>query len=324
MKPRLSIVVPTWNRKDLALTCLDSIARQGFEHAETLLVDDGSTDGTSDAVTRNFPDARVLRTVKNRGFACAVNAGIREASADLVLLLNNDMTLAPGFLQRMADAAGAPGAALFAPLVLFRDEPGIIYSAGDRQRANGRPESIGFRQRLDAFSQPEGIFGVSAGAGLYRREVFDRVGLFDERFIAYFEDADLTFRARLAGFRAEFVPGAVAYHIGSASIAGRTWWRTSQCCRNHALLVLRNMPASLLWRHRGAILRERRHQWGRVFSAARCEFGMLRAAAIAGRTALSLGLALPHALVSRVGIQSRKTIPADDLEALLTPAEEAS
>jgi len=321
MKPRLSIVVPTWNRKDLALACLASLDAQCFQSAEVLLVDDASTDGTAEAVGGRFPAARIVRMAKNGGFARAVNAGIREAGGDLILLLNNDMTLAPEFLARLVDTADTSDAAFFAPLVLFQDEVNLVYSAGDAQSVSGRPESIGFRQRLDTFEHPGTIFGVSAGAALYRREVFDRAGLFDEWFGAYFEDADLSFRARLVGFRAQFVPGAVAYHIGSASIAGRTWWRTRQCCRNHLLLVLRNMPAPLLWRHRGAILRERGHQWRRLLSAARCEFGLLRSLGLAAGTGLSIVSALPHALSGRIGIQSGRVISTEELEALLTSPE---
>lgn len=317
-QPQISIVVPTWNRRDLAVTCLRSLAAQTFRDIEIILVDDGSTDGTAEAVARAFPEVRVLRMPENRGFCRAVNAGIRQASASLILLLNNDMTLAVDFLERLAGAAAASDAAMFAPLVLWRDEPETIYAAGDRLRANGRPESIGFREPREGFAFPEGIFGVSAGAGLYRRALFDSVGLLDERFVAYFEDSDLSFRARLAGFRAELVPDAVAYHIGSASIAGRTWWRTRQCFRNHALLVIKDMPRPLLVRHAASIAGERLHQARRLFSAARAEFGAMRAAACLLGAAYSLLREIPHALAERRRIQRGRVIAIEDLEALLT------
>ena len=317
MKPRVSIIIPTWNRKDLALTCLDSVQGQTFRSWEAIVVDDGSADGTAEAVAREHPDAQVVRLEKNSGFCAAANAGIARAGAELMLLLNNDMTLEPGFLNRLITAADKSDAALFAPLVLFRDEPEFVYSAGDRLLANGRPESVGFRCRRVQFQFPPEIFGVSAGAGLYRREVFDAVGALDERFIAYFEDSDLSFRARLAGYRAEFVEDAVAYHIGSASIANRQWWRARQCYRNHALLVVKNMPAALLLRHARAILTERVHQLRQVVSSARCEFGLIKALGVAFGAWLSMLAALPHALRERRRIQRMVRVDANDLEQLM-------
>ena len=319
MQKRLSVIIPTWNRHDLALACLRSLAEQTFQNIEIILVDDGSTDGTREIVAREFPNVRVVRLPENQGFCKAVNAGLRQATGDLVLLLNNDMTLKADFLEQLVAAADASDAAVFAPLVLWRDDPTTIYSAGDLQRANGRPESIGFRQPREGFSFPKQIFGVSAGAGLYRREVFDRVGVLDDRFIAYFEDSDLSFRARLAGYRAQFVPSAVAYHIGSASITGREWWRTRQCYRNHALLLLKNMPLALVFRHAAPIAAERLHQARRLFSAARAEYGAARAALCLFDAWLSILRQVPHTLAERRRIQRMRIVSINDLEASLTP-----
>jgi GT2 family glycosyltransferase len=317
MEPRISIIIPTWNRNDLALACLDSLRVQTFQAWEAIVVDDGSTDGTADTVKREHLRANVVRLDKNSGFCVAVNAGIERARAEFVLLLNNDMTLEPDFLERLMAAADGSDASLFAPLVLFQDEPELIYGAGDRLLANGRPESVGFRCLRGQFRFPTEIFGVSGGAGLYRREVFDKVGILDERFVAYFEDSDLSFRARLAGFRAEFVEEAVAYHIGSASIANRQWWRARQCYRNHALLVIKNMPAALLLRHGGAILAERVHQFRRVVSSARCEFGLVRALGVALGAWLSVLAAIPHALHERRRIQRTARMESGVLERLI-------
>lgn len=302
--------------------CLASIEAQAFRRFEIVVVDDGSTDGTAEYLEESWPQAHVVRLAENAGFCVAANAGIRESlrrqPGGCLLLLNNDMTLAPDFLERLVEAARASDAAMFAPLVLFKGEPDRVYGAGDALSPGGRPESIGFRCPLAGFRAPGRVFGVSAGAALYRAQVFEQVGVFDERFVAYFEDCDLAFRARLAGFGAEFVPDAVAYHIGSASIEGRTWWRTEQCCRNHALLVVKNMPAPLLMRHAPAILAERIHQLRRVWTASRAAFGALRALGHLARTCAATWAALPHALKERRRIQRTRTIAAADLDALLT------
>ncbi|MCP4641729.1 MAG: glycosyltransferase family 2 protein [bacterium] len=318
MRPCVSIVIPSWNRKDLVEACLASLDEQTFRAFEVVVVDDGSTDGTDAYVRESHPDARLVVLPRNQGFCAATNAGIGAASCELVLLLNNDMTLKPDFLERLVDAADKSDAAMFAPLVLFRDEPEIIYSAGDEQQENGRPQSIGFKRRLDGFRYPSEIFGVSAGAGLYRREVFEGVGRLDPWFKAYFEDSDLSFRARLAGFRAHFVCDAVAYHIGSASLEGRTLWRTRQCCRNHVILTLKNMPMALLFRHARSIAAERLHQNRRVWTAARCEMGAWNAMWYLLGTWGATVAALPHALIARLGIQRRCAVTADELDDMLT------
>lgn len=314
MKPQVSVVIPTYNRADLVLECLASLGQQEVP-MEITVVDDGSTDGTATMVAAAHPDVRIISMPLNGGFAAAANAGIRAATCDPILLLNNDVTLAPGCLAIMLQSP----AAMVAPLLLWRDAPEESYSCGDRLRVDGRPEAIAFRQPLAAGLPQEKPFGVSAACGLFRRSVFDAVGLLEESFVAYFEDADLCFRARLAGHDAEVCPAACAFHIGSASIAGNTWWRSAQCYRNHALLLARNMPWPLLWKHRRAILSERRHQRRMMFRAARAKGGMAFALEISLRYMLWLGLSLPHALVQRRAIQARRTLSTEQLEALLRP-----
>ena len=317
MSATLSVVIPTWNHRDLLAECLASLTAQSRPPEEIVVVDDGSTDDSVAYVTREHPGVRLVRMEKNAGFCVAVNAGIRAATGDWVFLLNNDMTLAPDCLERLMDTVEDGRAALIAPLVLFRDDPGTIYSAGDRQCVNGRPEAIGFRERLEGFQFPEQIFGVSGGAGLYRRDVFERVGLLDERFVAYYEDSDLNFRARLAGFDARFVCEAVAYHVGSASLVGKTWWRSRQCFRNHALLVIKNFPLPLFVGSFPAILRERVHQARMLLSSARTEFGLLRAWVTLITAAFDTLAAIPHCLRERRKIQGARRTAIEELARLM-------
>jgi GT2 family glycosyltransferase len=315
----ISIVIPSWNGKQLLADCLRSIESQTLGRVDTLVVDDASTDGTADMVGDLFPWVRVLRLERNSGFCVAVNAGIARVASEYVFLLNNDITLYPDCIGRLMAAAEQSGAGLLAPLILWRDQPDVIYSAGDMQRANGRPESIGFMSSCASFAYPDAVFGVSAAAGLYRREVFDRVGLFDCRFGTYFSDSDLSFRARLAGFTALFVREAVAWHVGSASLGSSTLKRTRECCVNHTLLVIKNMPAPLLAHYAPLIMRERLHQIRRLFSAARTERGAVCAAgqvAAAGARILRL---MPHALRERRRIQRTRNVSAGEIKALLSP-----
>lgn len=320
MSAAISVIIPTWNQRALLAECLDSLMSQTRPAAEIIVVDDGSTDDTREYVATHYETVRLIVLERNRGFAAAVNAGIHAATGSYLVLLNNDMTLEPDFLEHLAARADA-GSDLVAPLILWKDSPELIYSAGDRQRSDGRPEAIGFRAPRDSFVLPDTIFGVSAGAALYRREVFDRIGLLDERFVAYFEDSDLNFRARLAGFHAALEPKAVAYHVGSASLAGKTWWRSRQCCCNHVFLVLKNMPGRLMARNFFAIKREQRHQVAMAFRSARAEFGALTAVRIIlGIYADWCRLLLPM-LIARRHIQRTRTIADHDLARMLTPPQ---
>jgi len=301
--PFLSVVVPTFNSCARLEGFLRQLHSQLPVGAELVVVDDASSDGTEAVLAEAWHGARVVRLERNRGFAGAINAGIRAARGRLLFLLNDDVYLAPGALAILLRAAEAGDADILGPLLLFADDPGRIYAAGDRILPGGRPESVGFRaERAGAVITRE-VFGITAGAALIHRRVFDKIGLFDERFVAYFEDADLCFRARLAGFRACLVVEAEATHIGGASLGRRRWWRSVQCYRNHALIVLKNFPGRLLVRHLPAILLERRVQAGQCFSAARTEFGALRAWGMLWRARISLLAMLPGVLRARARIQ---------------------
>lgn len=305
---RVSVVIPSWNGKELLAECLKSLNMQTYRSYGVTVVDDGSTDDTDAMLRWHFPEVRRIRFKENRGFCAAVNEGIRRTDGELILLLNNDITVAPHFISRLVEAAETSNAAMFAPLILWRDNPAVVYAAGDVQRASGRPESAGFRVPLDGFRFPRSIFGVTAAAALYRRSLFDAIGLFDPVFGTYFSDSDLSFRARLAGYEARFVREAIAYHVGSASLGSNTIKRTRECYVNHALLIAKDMPTSLIVWHLPAIARERLHQARRLFSAARNEHGAAGAARLLATAWSDIIRKLPHALHERRRIQRARTI----------------
>jgi len=315
----LTVIIPTLNRRDLLGECLDSLANQAGATFAILVVDDGSTEDIEGFVAERHPGARVVRMKENRGFAAAVNVGIRAADEGAIMLLNNDMVLEKDCIEQLLEALARSGADVVTPLVVWKNDPEIVYSAGDAQRVDGRPESIGFREARNTFDLPESIFGASAGAAVYRTGLFEEVGLFDERFIAYFEDSDLNFRLRLAGKETALVPEAVAYHEGSASLEGRRWWRAKQCFRNHDLLVFKNMPLPLALKYAGPFLRERRHQMASLVSAARTEFGLLRALLMVATTIVEIVVLVPHCWRERRKMRALRTLSTKDLDRLLTP-----
>jgi GT2 family glycosyltransferase len=249
MSPRVTVVIPNWNGERFLKTCLRALRKQSFRDFETMIVDNGSTDGSLDLSTRDFPEVRTIALSENRGFTVAVNRGIRASGAGLVALLNNDTEADPDWLAALVRAADShPEAGLFASrLVDFRDR-GVLDGAGDALRLSGLPYRLGHGERdRGQFDRPAYVFGACAAAALYRRGMLDEVGLFDEDFESYCEDGDLSFRAQLAGYRCRYVPDSVVYHMGSASSGGkRSALATRLGSRNSLSLLLKNVPLSVV------------------------------------------------------------------------------
>ena len=226
-------MIPNWNGRKWLPGCLDAIARQDLAPAEVLVVDNGSHDGSLQYLREEHPGVHVIALGTNTGFAHAVNRGLKVAGHELVALLNTDVVLEPDWLARMAAAlTGAPEAASVACKMLELADPAFVYDAGDVLRRDGACDQRGRFTRDDGrWDAPGEVFGACAGAALYRRSVLLALGGFDERFFAYLEDADLSLRLRLAGWRCRYEP-AVARHAGEGS--------SHQLAGAHHYLVQRN------------------------------------------------------------------------------------
>jgi GT2 family glycosyltransferase len=245
---RVTVVIPNWNGEVLLETCLSSLRRQSFESFETILVDNGSTDGSLDLIARNFPGVRTIALEENRGFSVAANAGINASRTELVVLLNNDTEQDPGWLAALVGAADDyPEAGSFASKMLDFHDRRLLDGAGDALRLSGLPYRLGHGERdRGQFDAPGDVFSACGAAALYRRRMLDEIGLFDEDFGSYCEDGDLGFRARLAGYECRYVPEAVVYHMGSASTGGkRSAAATTLGTRNSVSLLVKNLPLSV-------------------------------------------------------------------------------
>jgi GT2 family glycosyltransferase len=286
----VAVVVPSWNSLELLPRCLDSLAAQE-EDLELFVVDNGSLDGSVAYLERE--GVPHLALPENAGFAAAVNLGVARTGAAEVLVLNADTALAPGCLPQLVAALRADsdlGGVQPRILQLEGDieAPGAadlarLYSTGQALTRDGRAfeQEAGEPQR-PATLEPREIFGVCGAACLLRRDLFERLGGYDESYFAFYEDVDLNVRARIAGAGFAYVPEAVVWHVGNAS------WSAgfSRPNAENARLVARNrlatqikfMPVTALPRiavvETGALLRATRQR--RLWATLRGKLGVVR------------------------------------------------
>lgn len=224
----VAVVVLSWNGKFDTLQCLTSLAGAEYEPLEVIVVDNGSSDGSPEAVEAEFPAAVVIRMGRNAGFSGGVNAGIEaaiERGAAAVLLLNNDMVVEPGFLGPLVAAASERGVAAACSQILFAEPPDRVWYAGAtfRPRRGHHGRNVGFGEApLPASEPPYPVDCACGGAMLMSREALGEIGRFDERLFAYREDLDWSLRASRAGRRVVVVPASIVRHRISASTGGES------------------------------------------------------------------------------------------------------
>jgi GT2 family glycosyltransferase len=240
----IDVIVPNWNGMKVLPGCLKSLARQTLSGLRVTVVDNGSQDGSVEYIREEWPKVRIVALPRNLGFCRAVNEGIRRSSADLIALLNNDAEAEPGWLEALDKAAKEhPQAGSFASKVLMAGNRQQIESAGDfiKPDACGANRGRG-EEDSGQYDHEEEIFSASAAAALYRQSLFERIGLFDEDFFAYFEDVDLGFRAQRFGWACVFVPRARVVHLGKASRPYDRNWHLKQEFVNSTLCQIKNLP----------------------------------------------------------------------------------
>jgi GT2 family glycosyltransferase len=241
--------VLNWNGRGVVEEAVASLLEQDLPGLEVIVVDNGSTDGSdAELERRGGGRIRLIRNGRNLGFGAGNNVGIRAARGPYLLLLNSDAVAERGFAREMlAAAAGSPRVGMVAAKVLEYERRGVIDTAGHLlypdglNRGRGRLEQD--RRQYDACRTA--LF-PSGAAALYSRAMLDEIGLFDERFFLYGDDAELGLRGRLAGWECGFAPGAVAYHRYSASAGAYSSLKAFQVERNRLWLLLKLFPARLV------------------------------------------------------------------------------
>jgi GT2 family glycosyltransferase len=312
---RCSIVVVTYNGWEHTQECLRAVERELLTDVEIVVVDNASTDGTPDHIRAQFPTARLIQSERNLGFAAGANLGVQRSTGDIVLLLNSDVVIDPGFVDEMlapferSDLIGAVASTL-----VFQRRPDIVASEGIEVFRNGLALDYGVGwSRSDLSDRP--VFGTSGGAAAYRRSALYDVGLFPEAYFMYLEDVDLAWRLRLRGWETMLAASAVAAHAVSASSGEGSPFKRRLLARNRIWVLLRCVPRSLLLRYGWRIAR---YDGVVVASAPLRRDG----ASVRGRIEALRGLLAR--LTERRSIQARSTITTAEIERWLRPEPTAS
>ena len=249
----VSVVVVTRNGIRFLPDSIRQLKRQSYPNIELVVVDNGSTDGSPEFVESNFPGATVIRCVRNAGFSRGNNIGIKLSAGEYVLALNQDVNLEPDFIESLVDVMRSDGRIGAVCGKIYRARAGgahtnVIDSAGMVLLRNRNALNRGSEEDDSAeLSTAAEVFGAPASAALYRKKMLDelRVGeeYFDEDFFAYFEDVDLSWRARALGWRTVYAPQGIGYHVrisgffvgpgGSRFVSEHLW-------RNRYLTIVKN------------------------------------------------------------------------------------
>ena len=219
-KPLISIMLLTWNAKEITADCLKSIEKQTFKNYEVVLIENGSTDGSASYLKKRFPFIKLVENKKNLGYAGGHNSGIKKAQGDYFLILNNDIVLDKDFLKELwkhknkADILGVKN--------YFFDRKNILWAIGSKiNKFTMRARLIANKEKdLGQYDNSE-VDQAVGSAMLINKKVIDKVNFLDESFFAYYEETEWQSRAQNAGFEISWVPSAKLWHKVAYSYGGK-------------------------------------------------------------------------------------------------------
>ena len=239
----VTVIIPNYNGIDHIEACLDSLASQTMQ-ADIIVVDNLSTDGSLEYL-RGRNDITLMELEQNFGFCRAVNEGIAATKTKYLILLNNDTKAEPEFVEELYKAIDAHEDTFsVAAKMLQMNAPDRIDSAGDLYCALGWAFSLGKDMKATRYDRESVVFSACGGAAIYRKDLFEQIGYFDELHFSYLEDVDVGYRARIMGYTNRYTPKAVVYHAGSAATGSRyNPFKVRLAARNSWYVIYKNMPA---------------------------------------------------------------------------------
>ena len=242
MEKKVTVVIPNYNGLKFMEPCFKALEAQSDKNFELLVVDNGSTDGSVEWLKdRNIPSVFLE---KNTGFSGAVNVGIRHAKTPYVILLNNDTEPEPDYVKELVHAMDrSPKIFSVSSKMIQLYHKELMDDAGDMYSILGWAYQRGVGQSIKGYQTARSVFAACAGAAIYRREVFDEIGGFDESHFAYLEDIDVGYRAKIYGYENLYCPAAVVYHVGSGTSGSKyNSFKVRLAARNNIYLNYKNMP----------------------------------------------------------------------------------
>ena len=245
---KVSVITPNYNGEKFLDKYFKSLELDSEYIGEVIIVDNGSIDSSLDYIENNsftFPVV-VIENSQNLGFAPAVNQGIEKSRHDYIFSLNNDTEIKEGSIKAMIDLIRGNDVFSVQAKMLQAQNRGLVDDAGDEYNLLGWTKKTGENRNSDKYVQVNEIFSSCAGASLYKKSIFDEIGLFDDEFFAYMEDVDLAIRSQIYGYRNLLCPDAVVYHIGSATSGSRyNEFKVRIAARNNVWTVYKNLPIPL-------------------------------------------------------------------------------
>ncbi len=241
---KVTVLIPNYNGISYIEACLNSLLRQSFLDLTIIVVDNGSDDLSADVVRDSFPEVQLVHLSQNFGFSRAVNEGIKLSHTPYIILLNNDTIVEDTFVEELYKAIdGREEVFSVAAKMIQMNNQNKIDGAGDLYCALGWAFARGKGKSAKQYDKAAYVFSTCAGAAIYRREIFEEIGYFDEFHFAYLEDVDVGYRAKIMGYKNAYTPKAVVYHVGSGSSGSRyNSFKVRLAARNSCYVIYKNMP----------------------------------------------------------------------------------
>ena len=242
MTATVTVIIPNYNGMKFLEPCFEALKAQTYRNFKILVVDNGSSDGSKEWLKAQGVDTIFLE--ENTGFSGAVNIGIKAADTPYVILLNNDTKADEYYVAEMVKAIErSPKIFSVSSRMIQMYHPDLMDDAGDMYCILGWAYQRGIGQSVKKYRRSRRVFSACAGAAIYRREVFEQIGYFDEMHFAYLEDLDVGYRARIYGYDNVYCPAAVVYHVGSGTSGSKyNSFKVKLAARNNLYLNYKNMP----------------------------------------------------------------------------------
>jgi GT2 family glycosyltransferase len=244
----VTVVIVNWNGKKHLKGCLESLQKQSYQDFDTIIVDNGSNDGSVEYIQKNYPSAKLIQLKSNMGYSVGINMGLEQSKNKYLIALNNDTTLEENWLSELLKTAESDESiGSCQPKILSLQNPPVIDSVGLSIKSDGEAFQIGFQEKdAGQYDNARELLGACSAALFYRRRALMQIGGFDADFFAYFEDVDVALRLWKAGWKCMCVPSAVVYHYGSATAVNESPFKTYLLTRNEYYYRIKNQSVTCL------------------------------------------------------------------------------